>query len=190
MAVREYEFNKLSLDELVLINEIYLARTNEHNDFLCLAFYDGCKILLGEDWFLIYEEKEFEVYLLDWFALDNGNVFERSREMMDALVKIMLANFNKRFMASLKHTTSYRLYQYFINKGYIMETDSYVWIQQSHLESLEDQRYLEQNIGACFEDGSPYQKYADYCFHEVDFITTPKFMEKFGKSRNRNRKKK
>ena len=81
---------------------------------VCYGIFDTdlVNIVLGEDWFLIYVSDCDDVVFEAWVASDTvDNKLEQSMEMYKEFKKILLANSDKNFFASMKKTTSYNFYR-------------------------------------------------------------------------------
>ena len=139
-------------------------------------------IAIGTDWFLCYTESDYHVEILEWVALDNENKLKQSIEMMHTLKQILLKNKKKVFMASMRHDTSYEMYQKMLQEGFFKELSHKRVIDcaapkaMDKIEAFNDLTTLLSN-----DIPDEYKEYLKYILHHMQFMLSNKFVKKYEK---------
>lgn len=89
--------------------------------FDCLP--EDLRLVIGLDWFILYEVTDYYVGLLDWVAInDSDRKMKQSIDMLHTLKEIIRENHKKEFSTCMRHDTSYQIYLKMLEKHYIKET--------------------------------------------------------------------
>lgn len=198
--VEYYNNSNVSNDVLDRMKNIALLRYNAEDgdvtsniikslESVCYGIFDTdlVNIVLGEDWFLIYVSDCDDVVFEAWVASDTvDNKLDQSMEMYKEFKKILLANSDKNFFASMKKTTSYNFYRKMLDMGYVEEFDEISsFAYYTPFEIVEE---IMMNCGSldCYlKSGSDEcgfnEKAKEYVFCDVEFGVTDKFVKKYKK---------
>lgn len=145
-------------------------------------------IFLGEDWYIIYSKTKRCLEILEWYGVERvDNKFMQTIEMMKALKEILLSARNRKIIADMKLSTSYKFYQLFLNKGYFKESYSFKGFAEDKRENIED-LFLKikpkyETIEDYLNDESReiYPEYEEYFYCEACFTTTETFKKRYKK---------
>ena len=166
-----------------------------------LAFYDKTKVkeenlFLGDDWFLNYKITQDKVEILEWIALEVKDSVRQSCEMMQALRQILLQNKEKIFYASMRHDTSYVLYEKMLKRKYFTEyTHNYMqdcaisYKGESILREYRFKNNNEENYIKNFLTENKEFEYYNYILHKISFGVTDDFVTKYRKRKKQSNEK-
>lgn len=192
------------------INDYVIKRINEiaklryepiiyDNDFSCvnnldeLCNLDGTvleekNIILGEDWFIIYNDLKYGILIQDWVAVDDlKDSLIRTSEMLSAIKNILLLSEGKRIYAWMRHDTSYQFYLRYLKHGYFEEfcNDCDVY---NHIPDDIDviinkliKKYITIEEYFADENREDYKECEKYILHDVGFKLTKKFINRYKK---------
>lgn len=145
-------------------------------------------LVLGEDWYLIYDEDD-KISILYWVAIDNPETkLCQSVEMITVLKELLLKYQDKTFYGNLRHITSYMIYSKMLKEGYLNETYHTVDVLHAPLSidlRLEFLFSAESDSKAAFEEylnsdeGQDNLDYLNYVYHKLNFQVTTTFVEKY-----------
>lgn len=146
-------------------------------------------IILGEDWYINYNKiADYEMEINEWVAISAvSNKLGQTIEMYEALKKILLESEFRDIYIVSRHSTSYRLYQSLLRRGYIEEFDNTTDILENLPTELEQ---IKQKIIAEYgslenylkdENREKYEEFhlEDYIYHLIIFSITDKFVNKY-----------
>lgn len=146
-------------------------------------------LVLGEDWFLCYSYTENIVEFLEWVALnDIDNKFAQTLEMMRVLKNILIQNKEKKFTTSMRHNGSYPFYINMFKRGLFQELSHSYDIDICHGFAQERLKYLEDEY-TCLsnffnsEEAANHPEYLTFILHNIDFIVTDIFIERYAKTK-------
>ncbi len=200
-TVNIYQGKEISPKEIEIIKRIAQKKYSpeiyqEYHEFLTdvesiATIYEtdinNLFLILGEDWFLIYENEE-DVGVLEWVALDDtDNKMKQIMEMLKTLKEILLQNKDKYFVVSMRHNTSYQFYQKMLKKGYFEEDYHELTIDIACPDQLantfEEMGFLDD--ASMLENPNLKISKGDqaYIFHNIDFFVSDKFINKYEKKR-------
>lgn len=115
-------------------------------------------IIMGEDWYIIYNKYGDYIEIDEWTAiLETKDKLIQSLEMYNAFVELFINNCDMKFKVSLLENTSYPFYLKMKERGYVEEL----------------------SIG--------YSIYGDKTYHDITFKVTDKFIKRYGESRKLKR---
>lgn len=149
-------------------------------------------IVMGEDWFITYADKGYQIEVLEWVALND--VEEKTiqiREMLKILKDILYQARKTCVSAFLRHDTSYKFYKLGIKKGFIKPGIDSIFIDCYHPTEMDEiiNELLEkyQTLDNFFnsEQKDNYPQYEQYVLHNVAFTITEDFVKKYEKSQKR-----
>lgn len=172
--------------------EIYNEYFNDINDVRDLAYLHDVSInretlVIGTDWFLCYAELDYSVKILEWVASDNGDKMHQVVEMISTLKKIFLQNKEKMFIADMRHDTSYAMYLKMLQRGYFQEfrhnctIDCAAPSQVDNLKLKFSDKFSDIEDFLANEISNDYNEYFKYILHQLGFMLTDKFIEKYDK---------
>lgn len=115
--IRDYTVSKISKME----KEAYPESMLEHQDFVLKEYQEDNTIYLGEDWYLIYQNKENgNIYISDLARIEPTLEDERGVQLQEIFSTLSnLINSSNLVEADLKENTSYLLYLLNKSLGYI-----------------------------------------------------------------------
>lgn len=139
-------------------------------------------LVISTDWFICYSESDDYVEILEWVSIIDRSKIQQVVEMMNVLKQIFIKNKDKLFIAAMRHDTSYKMYLKMLQKGYFKEIlhrciidcaapDEFYYIKYG-FDSLEE--FLASS------DSNDYTEYFKYILHQLRFLLTDKFVEKYG----------
>lgn len=146
-------------------------------------------LVLGEDWFLLYEETEDEVTFMEWIAQDQPeNKMQQTIEMLTTFKQILLQNYEKEFIALMRHDTSYQFYQQMLKKEYCYQEYHQCSIDIAHPEEMEEILSETPTIPEVISllennDSKLPKQYLTYIVHKIIFNVSEKFINKYEKKR-------
>lgn len=157
-----------------------------------MANYDEVSIeeehlALGEDWFLSFTVSDSFFAFLEWAAIEEeSNKLIRTIEMMNIFKKLILKYKDKKFVAYMRHNTSFQFYSKMKKKGYFEELSHFVEIGPCSIFSKMRLIFLEKDYGGLrnFLDSNDienYTNYLPYIFHYLTFNVNDAFTEKSSK---------
>lgn len=144
---------------------------------------NNINLVLGDDWFIMYEDIDGIVTFIEWIALEiKGRKLSQAVEMSNALNIILEQNKDKEFIASMRHDTSYQFYQKLLQKKYIIElfhSLSIDWAEPNNL-SLDD---CEEIVKYFPNNENLYDaEFLKFVFHNINFkVNTQEY--KFNRKR-------
>ncbi len=135
-------------------------------------------IVMGEDWFLVYETYFNEINICDWQSLDDGNVMIRQKEMVDVFRSLLAENADKRFIANMLHNTSYRLFKLAEKKGYVecLDEEEFVTLLFP-INSYRIRNIAYYLISKMDEDSKMRKHFNRFIAHYVEFKAGPEFIK-------------
>lgn len=167
--------------------EIYNEYFRKIKDVKDLARLQGIQvpketIAIGTDWFLCYTETDYHVEILEWVSLDNENKIKQSIEMMHTLKQLLLKNKKKIFMASMRHDSSYAMYQKMLQQNYFKEICHRRVIDCAAPKAMDKiEAFSDLNTLLSSDIPDEYKEYLKYILHHMQFMITNKFTEKYEK---------
>ena len=146
-------------------------------------------LVLGEDWFLLYNIEDYAIKISSWLAIDNPlTKVPQSIEMMTVLKELLLKYQDRRFDGKLRHLTSYPIYKKMFDKGYFYETCHTVEtlcapkrIERKY-DFLDDSAPNNNELFEHFlttDDGKVHPKDLEYIAHFIIFKVNPEFVQKY-----------
>lgn len=165
-SVKTYSIEELNNEHVKRINTIsrYAFQTDDEeflSDVEELIFYyekipGTLFIMMGEDWYIIYDIFYDYIEIDEWAAiLETKEKIVQSIEMYNAFEELFINNCDLKFKVSLLDNTSYPFYLKLKEKGYVEE--------------------LSRGCSV----------YGDDIFHDITFKITDKFIKRYGESRKR-----
>lgn len=151
-------------------------------------------IVLGEDWFLVYEVTESSIAIHNWVALDTSkNKFAQTIEMISALKKILLDNQDKSFHACMRHDTSYQFYLCMLANGLLEEVSDTIAFDEPGvlppaLDSLRIEKgnmLPEELLNSDY--AKKYQECLHYILHDIEFQVSDKFVNRYRHKRTKKK---
>ena len=150
-------------------------------------------VVLGNDWFLCYEQTIGAISILEWVAIDNNHKIKQSIEMMTTLKQIFLENNNVHFYATMRHDSSYKIYLKMLKRNYFTEIyhdtfvdsvapENFLYFQEECYASVED--FLSS------EESKEYNEYLKYVLHQVIFVRNQKLLDDYSLNYKRKLKDK
>lgn len=146
-------------------------------------------LVLGEDWFLLYNIEDYAIRISSWVAIDYPETkLAQSIEMMTVLKELLLKYQDRRFDAKLRHLTSYQIYKKMLDKGYFCEACHTVetLCAPNNIDLEFDFLYdTAPGNNELFEfylstdEGKKHPEYLEYIAHFIIFNVTPIFLEKY-----------
>ena len=198
--VKHYQGNEITSEVIRKMNLIELTRQREGlttfsieniNNLLELCDYHDTdpeqeNIIIGEDWYLMYTIYNGELEIQEWISINNvKDKLVQSMEMFNSIKKVLLENKESIVYSTLRHSTSYRFYRLLLEKGYINEIDNNIDISDDipeDLLSLVENRgnssieeYLDTECEEVLDD------LPDFVFHNVEFMVSDKFVDRYNK---------
>lgn len=157
-----------------------------------MAYYDKVSVeeehlALGKDWFLCYSVSNNSFTFLEWAAIEEeSNRLVRTLEMMNTFKKLILQYKDKKFMAYMRHNTSFQFYSEIKKRGYFEELSHYVEVGRCNIFLKMKLKLLERNYGGLkkfldSDDVENYTNYLPYIFHSLVFNVNNVFPEKSSK---------
>lgn len=168
-----------NIDQLAILHDVYV---------------EDEILILGEDWFLCYYVSENEVAFLEWVAISNvSSKFVQSIEMMNVFNSILFKHKNKRFIAEMRHDTSYQIYSKMLQRGYFEEEnhtlDIYncdglepiaIKILEYSCKNLEyDDSHIKEFLKST--ETLKHPEYLNYILHCISFQVTDAFSKRYAK---------
>lgn len=150
--------------------------------------YNAEDIILGEDWFINYF-KTGSLHILEWVALEeSSDKLLQTKEMLITLKNLILENGEKYISTCLRHDTSYKIYQKFLDKGFFIEGSSVIfWEGTAPKEAqkwinkiLVNYDFFEEYFND--ENREIKEEYEKYIIHDISFVPSNKFIKRFGKN--------
>ena len=147
-------------------------------------------LILGEDWYILYTDiSDIEIEIKDWVAVSNvENKFSQAMEMFNALKIILLEHASHDIYGTLRHSTSYKFYQKFLEEGYLEEQLSTIDFDDylPKIEAIKEKILSEyDSLYAYLADESRerYEESAleDYIYYDVCFNITDAFKKRYKK---------
>lgn len=134
-----------SLDDICDLHNSYPV--NEH-------------VILGDDWAIAYSiTNVVEIGL--WVASDvSNNKFMQTMEMLRTMKNILLQSYGYDICSCMRHSTSYRFYDSFVKRGYLVE------------------KYDDVKVDG---HGKIKNTSPDLLFHDTVFSVTDKFVKRYKK---------
>ena len=149
-------------------------------------------LILGDDWFIMYADKEYIVEVLEWVALDNvENKMSQIIEMLNALKYILYLSKKKCIESYLRQDTSYKFYQLGIKRGIIKPAIDEAVIDCAIPDDMENTMdYLKEKHGTIENfiqspELKDYSDYETYILHRVAFTVTKEFVKQYKKSQKK-----
>lgn len=149
-------------------------------------------IIMGEDWFIAYADKGYQIEVLEWVALnDIEEKTKQIREVLKTLKDILYQARKTCISAFLRHDTSYKFYKLGVKKGLIKPAIDELLIDCYHPTEMDEiiNELLEkyQTLANFFnsEQKDNYPQYEQYVLHNVAFTITDDFVKKYEKSQKR-----
>lgn len=146
-------------------------------------------LVLGEDWFLLYNIEDYAIRISSWIAIDNPlTKVSQSIEMMTVLKELLIKYQDRRFDAKLRHLTSYPIYKKMFDKGYFYEASHTVETLCAPNNVDLEFDFLNDsapNNNELFEfylstnEGKRHPEYLEYIAHFIIFKVNPEFVEKY-----------
>lgn len=157
---------------------------------LCTCYdcnLEEINVVLGQDWFISYVERENSIDIIDWVSLDNvKNKFMQSLEMMKQIIEILLLAENRTIDAMMRHSTSYKFYELLKEQGYITELYNCAGMDESIPTDIQDEldKKLSKKprIEYYLEDETRNKDYDEYFHHDITFLLTEKFFTRYSKT--------
>lgn len=155
------------------VNQLAYSHSSEVNDEV---------LILGKDWFLCYEEKEFTFNILEWISLDvKEEKMIQIAEMKKVLKDLLIDNSNKLIIADMRHDSSYVIYKKMLDRGYFEQEKSTYAIDGSAPLKIHQIMYeckeVESFINHIEIKNNP--EYLKYLLHHISFFVTKKFFDKY-----------
>lgn len=193
-----YSGNEIDKEKIQRIKEIaqhryakpfYLSSYYNINNVDELAAFHGIDVedenlILGEDWFLLYENNKEFVKFLEWVALENNEKnIHQAIQMLNVFKTILIENKEKLFYANMRHDTSYMFYKSMLDKKYFEEffhmigVDSCLGYAPKELNDLNIDMFSFDGVlnNEIIKNNPEYLK---YIFHFIGFSVTDKFIER------------
>lgn len=206
-TVQYYKGNEIDDEKIVLIKSIAKSRYSDeiYEDYFedvenvfDLAYLhsesiESESLVLGDDWFLCYSEHDCWFYILEWVALETGNLIQ-TYEMMETLMNLLYSNSEKVMIADMRHDTSYSMYSKLLRNGYFREIshdyivdcamprDVYKLDSSVYLDDYDSiPKFLE------LEEEKGNSEYLRYILHDLEFRVTSKFVDEYEQKTKRKR---
>ena len=193
-----YSGNEIDKKKIQRIKEIaehryakpfYLSSYNNINNVEELAIFHGVNVedenmVLGDDWFLLYENNTEFVKFLEWVALENSEKnIHQAIQMLNVFKTILIENKEKLFYANMRHDTSYMFYKSMLDKKYFEEffhmigVDNCMGYAPKELNDLNiDMLSFDSVLNTEIIKNTP--EYLKYIFHFIGFGVTDKFIKR------------
>ncbi|MCH5166995.1 MAG: hypothetical protein J1F35_03795 [Erysipelotrichales bacterium] len=146
-------------------------------------------LVLGNDWYLLFEVEKTVVNIVGWVAIDEPETkLSQSIEMLTVLKELFLKYKDRRFVSALRHTTSFQLYTKMLNQNYFNETNHRVYTYFSPIGTEIRLKYLSEhsadskNLFDKYLNSGAKEKHPEdleYVLHKTEFRVTDKFIEKY-----------
>lgn len=206
--VKHYCGKNIPNEAIDKINYIYTLRNNELTTKsncrnitsiedlcdLCSAKLSQLNIILGEDWYIIYSKNKCYIEIIEWFSIKQvTNKLCQTMEMLKALKEILLLGGNRKIIASMILSTSYKFYRLFLERGYIKELYSFKGLPEDLYKDIDDLLMKiqpnYQTIEEYLSDESReiYSEYEPYFSCEALFTITPKFKKRYKRKNDKQR---
>jgi len=172
--VRDYTFHKIQTIE----KEAYPEEMYQYQNSGELNFIEGnSQIYLGEDWYLVYEERNAQTIYISDLARIDPTLQEESKEQLDEMnhaIQTLLEQYEV-IEADLKEDTSYLLYLMNKKRGYIEQIgeDKQYFFDDEYQQTVtteEEQQEILRNIKKIKENKNPENR-----MHHVTFKKGPRF---------------
>lgn len=198
--VKHYQGNEITSEVIRKMNLIELTRQREGlttfsieniNNLLELCNYHDTdpeqeNIIIGEDWYLMYTIYNGELEIQEWISINNvKDKLVQSMEMFNSIKKVLLENKESIVYSTLRHSTSYQFYKLLLEKKYINEIDKNTDVSDDipeDLLSLIENRgngSLEEYLDT--ENDEVLDDLPDFVFHNVEFMVSDKFVDRYNK---------
>ena len=146
-------------------------------------------LVLGNDWYLLFDVNDYTVNILGWVAIDNPETkLSQSIEMLTVIKELLLTNKDKRFVCALRHTTSYQIYTKMLMQEYFNETQHGIYTYfcpigtEIRLKYLNDPSADSKTLFDKYLNSGAVEKHPkdlEYVLHKIEFRVTDKFIEKY-----------
>ena len=169
--LKEELYNKFARD-LKSINEI--AKTYDFQ-------VEQLKLILGEDWYILYAEEEEYVYVLEWYGVNEKKTkLIQSLEMYNTFISFFLNHKECTFCGYMKQYTSYRFYEKMLKDGYFEEIKNKIY-DKSELYRLSNLLILlkAKRESSTLSKSDIISNKEENIFHFVVFNLTDKFINKY-----------
>ncbi len=132
------------------------------------------QLILGRDWMILYKIEKKKLTFLEWIAINKQeNNIRQSIEMYKEMKRVLIENFNKQMIASMRHDTTYQLYLKLIEKGLLLEKEHNFYIDSSipkdiyinQLKKIKEETFSSKEI-------EKYSSYYPFFLHYVEFYLT------------------
>ncbi len=190
-----YEIDKDKIKRIKEIAELrydqsfYLSSYNNIENIEELSKFHGVNIenenlLLGDDWFLLFESNENYIKFLEWVALENKEKnIHQAIHMLSVFKTILIENKDKLFYANARHDTSYLFYESMLKQDYFEELFHMMGIDNCmgyapkelndlNIDILSYKDFLNNEIL------KKHPEYLKYILHFIGFCVTDKFIER------------
>lgn len=142
--------------------------------FDCLP--ENLCLVIGLDWYILYEVTKEYVGFLEWVALDScDRKFKQSTEMLNTLKEIIRNNCEKDFCAAMRHDTSYQLYLKMLEKHYIKEEFHSISIDAAEPNDLTKEDCIEIVNNFIGNDNLYDPEFLKYVLHNINFSIDENF---------------
>lgn len=189
-----YSGTEIDSDKINKIKEIaskrydevfYLSSYNNINNVEELSYFHGIpteneNLILGDDWFLLFEKNDEYVKFLEWVALESEEKnIHQAIQMLNVFRSILIENKDRLFYANMRHDTSYAFYTSMLEKEYFQELFHIMGVDKC--DGIAPQELNDLNINMFSENSDvikEHPEYLKYILHFIGFCVTDKFIQR------------
>lgn len=148
-------------------------------------------LVLGSDWFLLFNVDDNIVRISQWISIDNPKTkLSQSIEMLTVLKELLLKYHDKYFKCSMRHTTSYQIYEKMLNQNlfeelyhrvtlFVCPNTTRIRLYNLNDSSKDSKITFEEYLNS--EKAQMHPRDLEYVLHKIEFEVTDEFVEKYDK---------
>ena len=143
---------------------------------------EDINLVLGNDWFLFYEDNPNYIKFLEWVAENNKDKkLTQSIEILRVFKNLLFENREKLFIANMRHDTSFLFYKSMLDRGYLNEIYHLIDIDccfNNTPQEIIDLKEKYKDLDLALNNKAINEEYLKYIIHLTGFEVTEKFIKR------------